>query len=119
MASQIKIGRRIRTVSVVLSTSTSIATTFRLDEMAGGILHMGTASTNSSALQTFVAQGGTATFARLYDSGGTAADISISASTSQARSYSLPDAVFGAEYAKIVAGSTHVEGYPAVVVLKS
>jgi hypothetical protein len=53
--SEIKIKRRQRNVSITLSTSTSLATTLRLDDMAGAVLSMGTVSTNASTLHIYAA----------------------------------------------------------------
>lgn len=46
--SEVKIKRRFRTVNVTLSTSTSAASTLRMDDMAGAVVSLGTMSTNAS-----------------------------------------------------------------------
>ena len=40
--SEIKIKRRVRNVSITLSTSTNSATTLRLDDMAAAMVSLGT-----------------------------------------------------------------------------
>jgi hypothetical protein len=56
------------------------------------------------------------TFARLYDAGGSAADITLAPSATVATVYALPDAAFALPYTKIVAATTNSECVASVVV---
>ena len=117
--SEVKIKRRLRSVSVTLSTSTSLATTVRVDDVATGAIHLGTMSTNASTIQVFSAPSESGTFARLYRYDGNSADILLVPSTTLGRSYTLPDDVYGAAWVKFVSGGTHTEGMTGNVVMKS
>ena len=117
--SEIKIKRRLRSVSVTLATALSSCETIRMDDMAGGVISMGTVSTNASTLQIYGSDDATATFRRVYGSDGSAADITLAPSTSVGTIYALPDAAFALPLAKIVSGDTNSTGVSAVVALKS
>ena len=117
--SEIKIKRRLRSVSVTLSTALSSCETIRMDDMAGGVISMGTVSTNASTLQVYGSDDASATFRRVYGADGSAADITLAPSTSVGTIYALPDAAFALPFAKIVSGDTHSTGVSAVVALKS
>lgn len=117
--SEVKMKRRLRSVNVTLSTSTSISTTVRTDDIATGAMHLGTMSTNATTVQVFSAPSETGTFARLYRYDGNGADILLVPSTTAGQSYTLPEEVYGAAWVKFVSGSTHTEGMAASVVMKS
>jgi hypothetical protein len=117
--SEIKIKRRNRLVSITLHTATSLATTLRLDDMAGGVVSLGTMSTNSSSIQLWGSDSESGTYRRLYGSDGSAADITLAPSTSDGRIYALPDAAFALPFAKLVSGATHSTGTSGIVMLKS
>lgn len=117
--SGVNIMRGARSVSVTLSTSTSVATTIRVDDIATGVIHLGTMSTNATTIQVFSAPTQDGTFARLYRYDGNAADISLAPSTTAQRSYTLPDDVYSASWVKLVSGGTHTEGLTGSVVMKS
>lgn len=116
---EIDIKRQSRTVETVLGSTLSLATTFRLDDMAGGIIAVGTMATAATTLQTFGAITESGNYRRVYGSDGSAADITLAPSTSAGGMYSLPDAVFAVPYLRIVSGSTHSTGVSAVLALKS
>lgn len=117
--SETKIRRDMRSVGITLSTSTSVATTVRVDDIACGSLHIGTMNTNATTIQVFSAPSEAGTFSRLYTFTGVTADILLAPSTSATRAYTLPDAVYGAGWVKFVSGSTHTEGMAASVIIKS
>jgi hypothetical protein len=117
--SEIKIKRRLRTISVTLSTSTSDATTLRMDDMAGAVVSLATMSTDAATLHIYGSTEEDGTYRRVYDSVGSAANITLAPSTSEGRIYSLPDAAFALPYAKIVSGDTNSTGVSGVVMFKS
>jgi hypothetical protein len=117
--SEIKIRRRMRDVAVTLHTATSLATTINLSDMAGALVSMGTISTNATTLQMFGATAVDGPFHRLYGADGSAADVTLSPSSTEGRAYSLPDAVFAVPFLKIVSATTNSTGTVGVVVMKS
>lgn len=117
--SEPKIRRKFKAVAITLATSTSSATTLRWDDVAGGTLEMGTVSTNATSIQVWASDSASSTFGRLYDSSGSAADITLSPSTTEARVYALPDACYGAGAIKLVAGQAAGTATTAIVTLKT
>ena len=117
--SHVLINRRIRSVSLTLGTATSAATVLRLDDMAGGIISVGTMATSASTLQMFGATDEAGPYRRVYGADGSAADVTLAPSTADGRIYSLPDAAYALPFVRIVSGNTHATAVPAVVVLKS
>lgn len=117
--SHVKIKRYERDVSVTLHSTTTLATTLRLDDMAGGVVSLGTMSTNSSTLQMWGSNTVDGAFRRMYGADGSAADITLAASSTDGRIYALPDAVFGLSYLKIVSATTNSTGTTGIVSLKS
>jgi hypothetical protein len=116
--------RRSRSVPITLSTSVAESDTLRLDDMAGGCVVMNTFSSNATTLLCYGATASDATFRRVFGADGSAADITLSASTgtsptSEGRVYSLPDAVFAVPFLRIVSATTNSTGTQAVVVFKS
>lgn len=114
-----RIKRRFRSIPITLSTATAVATTIRWDDVAGGTLLMGTSSTNVSTLQIWASDTPTGTFGRLYKVDGSVADITLSASSTQPRIYSLPDETYGCGAIKVVSATTNSTSATAVVCLKS
>lgn len=117
--SEIKIRRRVRTFPITLASTTSLATTLRMEDFAGGAVAFGTINTNSSNLQVFGCDEEEGTFRRIYGADGSAADITLSPSSTENRIYSLPDAVFSVPFVKIVSGTTNSTGTTGVVMFKS
>ena len=117
--SEIRIKRRSRSVNITLHSTTTLATTLRLDDMAGAVISMGTISTNATSLQMFGSTTEAGTYARLYKADGSAADLTLAPSSTLGRIYSLPDAVFALPYLKIVSATTNSTGTVGVVVMKS
>jgi len=113
------ISRKYRDFDITLHTATSLATTLDMRDVAGAVVSLGTMSTNAAALQMWVSPSSTGTFRRLYKSDGSAADLTLAASSTEGRAYSLPDEVFGVEYLKIVSSTTNSTGTAGVVMLKS
>lgn len=117
--SHVKIKRYERDAAVTLHTTTSLATTIRLDDMAGGVISMGTVSTNAASLQMWGSNAETGEFRRLYKSDGSAADLTLAPSSTAGRIYSLPDEVFALPFLKVVSSTTTSTGTACVVSLKS
>jgi hypothetical protein len=113
------ISRKYRDFDITLHTATSLATTLDMRDVAGAVVSFGTMSTNASSLQMWVSPSSTGTFRRLYKSDGSVADVTLAASSTDGRAYSLPDEVFGVEYLKIVSATTNNTGTAGVVMLKS
>jgi hypothetical protein len=111
--------RRLKSVPVTLSTSTSSATTIRLDNAAGAIVSLGTLSTSSSSLHVYGCDTVDGTYRRLYDYAGSPANVTLQPSSSVGTMYSFPDAAFALPYAKLVSGDTHSTGVSGVVTFKS
>jgi hypothetical protein len=113
------ISRKYRDFDITLHTATSLATTLDMRDVAGAVVSFGTMSTNATSLQMWVSPSSTGTFRRLYKSDGSVADVTLAASSTDGRAYSLPDEVFGVEYLKIVSATTNSTGTAGVVMLKS
>jgi hypothetical protein len=117
--SEIKIKRRVRSFPITLHSTTSLATTLRMEDYAGAAVSFGTLSTNASNLQVFGSDTDAGTFRRIYGADGAAADITLSPSSTEARIYNLPDAAFAVPYVKILSGGTNSTGTSGVVMFKS
>lgn len=117
--SEYKIKRKTRQFTITLGTATSAATTLRADDMAGGVISVGTMVTASATLQCWGAVDEAGPYRRVYGADGSAADITLAPSTSEGRVYSLPDAVFAVPFVRIVSGATNSTGTVGVVSFKS
>jgi len=117
--SHVKIKRYQRDVSITLHTTTVLATTIRVDDMAGGVVSMGTISTNAATLQVWGSNSETGTYRQVYKVDGSAANITLEPSSTVGRIYALPDEVFALSYMKIVSGTTNSTGTTGVVSLKT
>jgi len=117
--SEIKMRRRSRQVSITLTTSTASATTLYLEDFAGGVVDIGTLSTNATTLQMWGASSDGGNFRRLYNTDGSVADITLAPSTSVGTMYALPDAVFGVPFLEVLVGNTAGTGVAATLTLKS
>ena len=113
------IARKVRDFDITLHTATASATTLDMRDVAGAIVSFGTMSTNASSLQMWVSNTTGGTFRRLYKSDGSVADLTLAASSTDGRAYSLPDEVFGCEYLKIVSSTTNSTGTAGFVMFKS
>jgi hypothetical protein len=115
---EVKIKRRYRALSVAITTASATSDTFRMDDMSGGVVSIGTISTNAATLQVWGNTTDSGTFVRLYDSSGAVADITLAPSTAAGSCYALPDAAYGLPFLKLVAGTTSANT-TASVMLKS
>ena len=116
-----ELKRQSRTVAVSLFSTTTLATTLRFDDFAGGVIQVGTMSTNATTLQMWASSASDGTFARLYMATGVAADITLAGAANTASSlvYALPDEVFGVQFLKILSSSTKSTSVVGTVTLKS
>ena len=117
--SEIKMRRRSRQVPITLTTSTANATTLYLEDFAGGVVDIGTLSTNATTLQMWGASAKGGTFRRLYNTDGSVADVTLAPSTSVGTMYALPNAVFGVPFLEVLVGNTAGTGVAATITLKS
>jgi hypothetical protein len=117
--SEAVIKRKTRVVSFSLSDTLSGSSAIRADDMAGGVLSVGTVSTNAASVQIFCSQTIDGEYRRLRATDGVAADITLSPSTTLGSVYSLPDSAFSVPFMKIVGGNTHSNGVPAILLMKS
>jgi len=117
--SEIKIKRRVRQVAITLHTTTTLATTLRLDDMAGAAVEFGTMNTNATTLQMWGSDAEAGTYMRMYKADGSVADVTLAASSTAGRIYSLPDEVFAVPYLKVVSGTTNSTGTTGIVMFKS
>ena len=117
--SEYKIKRKTRSFTITLGTATAAATTLRADDMAGGIISVGTMVTASATLQCWGSIAEDGPYRRVYGADGSAADITLAPSTSDGRIYSLPDAVFAVPFVRIVSGATNSTGTVGIVSFKS
>jgi hypothetical protein len=114
-----KIRRKFKSLAVTLSTATSVATTLRWDDVAGGALLMGTVNTNAVSIQLWCSGTTDGTFGRLYNSDGSAADITLAPSLTEPRTYAMPDASYGVGAIKLVSASTNSTAAVCVVTMKT
>lgn len=117
--SHVTIKRYDRQVPIMLHSTTSSATTLRVEDVAGGVVVFGTMNTNSATLQMWGSTSEAGSFGRLYGADGSAADITLAPSSTQGRIYALPDAVFALPWLKVVSGATNSTGTSGTVVLKT
>lgn len=113
------ISRKVRDFDITLATATASATTLDMRDVAGAIVSFGTMSASEASLQMWVSSSSGGTFRRLYKTDGSVADLTLAASTTDGRAYSLPDEVFGCEYLKIVSATTNSTGVVGYVMFKS
>jgi hypothetical protein len=117
--SEVKIRRRSRDLSITLFTATGSVTAIRMEDFAGGVVELGTMSTNSTSLQMWGASTDTGPYSRLYKTDGSVADVTLAPSTADRRMYALPDEVFAVPFLRIVSATTNSTGIVGIVSLKS
>ncbi len=117
--SETRMARKVRDNDITVATATALATTLDMRDVAGAIVVFGTMSTNTTTLQMWVSSTAGGTFRRLYKADGSVADLTLAASSTDGRAYSLPDEVFGSEFLKIVGATTNSTGTVGYVMFKS
>ena len=112
-------ARLSRNIDIILATSTSLATTLDMRDVAYGVVQFGTMSASATTLKFLVSSASDGTYAPLYKTDGNEVAITLAPSTSAGRAYVLPDQVLGTQYIKIASGDTNSTGVSGVVTLKS
>jgi len=108
-----------RDIDIVLSTTTSVATTISMGDMAGGLVSFSTMHTSSATLQMWGSATAAGTFRRVYKADGSVVDITLAPSSTVGIIYALPDEVYALPFLKIVAANTVTTSATGVVILKS
>lgn len=116
--SESKIRRKSKVHSFTLSTATSVANTLPMFDMAGGIVSLGTMSTDATQINLWVSDTTNGPFYQLYDKDGSVVKVTLAASTAAGRAYALPDEVFAAQHIKFVSATTNSTGTVGTVVFK-
>ena len=117
--SEPKIRRKYKAIPVTITTSSALSTTLRWDDVAGGALEMGTVSSAVTTIQVWASDAVTSTFGRLYKVDGSAADITLAPSATEARVYALPDEVYGCGAIRLVANNAAATAASTIVMLKT
>jgi hypothetical protein len=117
--SEPKIRRKFKAVPATLGTSVAGSSAIRWDDVAGGSILVGTSATSFTSIQLWASGTTDGTFGRVYAADGSAADITLAQSTSEARVYALPDAAYGVGAIKLVAGQAAGTAASCVVLLKT
>lgn len=113
-----KIKRKFRTFQVALTTTEPTAMPIRLDDVAGGGLAMGTVPTAVTVLDVWAGASPGSQHGLLRKSDGSAVELTLSPSTTQPRTYSLPDECYAAGSVKLVARHTAATSSICTVMLK-
>ena len=95
------LNRRNATASVTIAVGATESGVLVLDGYAMGMIHL-PSNYDGTALTFSVAPTYGGTYVALEDSSGASVTLTVEAS----KAYALPEALFGAPYAKLVAGST-------------
>ena len=117
--SEPKIRRKFKAVPVTITTSSASSTTLRWDDVAGGALEMGTVATAVTTIQVWASDAVAGTYGRLHKADGSAADITLAPSTTEARVYALPDEVYGCGAIRLVSNNAASTAASTVVTLKT
>lgn len=116
--SESKIRRKSKVQSFTMFTATAACDTIPMFDMAGGVVEMGTISTNASQINLWVADTTNGPFYQLYDKEGAVVKITLAPSTSAGRAYAMPDEVFAAHFIKFVSATTNSTGTVGTVMFK-
>ena len=135
--SEIHIRRRTRQQAVVIGTAASESSTLRVDDMAGGILHLGSPSSAVTAISIFGSHEAATDFREVRDDSGAPATIRVARQqgtavgtigtttavvnvfTGMSNAYALPDAVHGLPFLRLVADADVGTAAESSVSLKS
>lgn len=117
--SEVDIVRRDKTVSITLASTTSAASTLRLEDAAGAVVSLGTLHTSSVSLHVYGSATEDGEYRRVYDFAGSPANISLQPSSTAGTIYSFPDAIFALPYGKLVSGDEYSTGVSGTVTYKS
>lgn len=112
------IRRKSKSYTATLATSAADVVAIPMADMAGGIVSVGTMSTNATAINVYAGSEVDGTFVPLHDYAGSAAQVELNPSSTEGRAYSLPDAAFGCHFIKLVGATTNSTGVTCTVTLK-
>ena len=113
--SEAKIRRKVKDYTATIHATTASATTIALGDMAGGMVQLGTHSTEMTALVLYVSAYADGPFTILRSSG--SPDL-VTLSGATAGAEPLPDGVFAAQYVKLAASNTAGNSITATVMCK-
>lgn len=116
--SESKIRRKSKVHSFTMFTATAACDTIPMFDMAGGVIEMGTVSTNATQINLWVGDSTSGPFYQLYDKDGAVVKVTLSASTTLGRAYAMPDEAFAAHYIKFVSHTTNSTGTVGTVMFK-
>lgn len=116
--SESKIRRKSKAYTAALATTVSGVVAIPMTDMAGGLVSIGTVSTSATGILLYASDAETGSYAKLYDSFGSLAKITLAPSTAESQSYALPDAAFGAQWIKLVSETTSSTGVVATITMK-
>ena len=116
--SESKIRRKSKAHSFTMFTATASCDTIPMFDMAGGLVSVGTMSTNATQINLWVSDSTNGPFRQLYDKDGAAVKITLAASTADGRVYSMPDETFAAQFIKFVSATTNSTGTVGTVMFK-
>jgi hypothetical protein len=112
--SHIRIRHESKQIAVVVGTSPSGSTPFRMEGAAGGMVHV--ENVTATHTLTLYGSGDGVTFSPLYGHDGQAASVSVTATHG---AYSLPDAVYPLRLVKLTSGTELGTAATVVLSLKS
>lgn len=118
MPTEPKIKRKFQSFPYVLRSSEPLSAAISMDDAAGGAVEIGTVSTSVTSLAVWASESAETSFGRLYKTDGSPVSITISPSTSESRTYSLPDDCYGVGAVKLVANHADATAASCVVMLK-
>lgn len=113
-----KIRRKAKSYDATLYTAVASCAAIPMVDMAGGVVSVGTMSTNASALNVYASDEETGTYRQLHDSAGSPANITLQPSTAVGKAYALPDAAFGCQWIKLASSTTNSTGVVATITMK-
>jgi len=113
-----KIRRKAKAYDATLYTAVASCVAVPMVDMAGGVVSVGTMSSNASALNVYVSEEENGTFVQLHDNVGSPANITLQPSTAVGKAYALPDAAFAAQWVKLASSTTNSTGVVATVTMK-
>ena len=116
--SESKIRRKSKTHAFTMFTATAACDTLPMFDMAGGLVSIGTISTNATQINLWVSDSTNGPFRQLYDKDGSVVKITLAASSTDGRAYAMPDEAFPAQFIKFVGATTNSTGTVGTVMFK-
>lgn len=113
-----KIKRKYRSFPVLLSSSEPGSVSIRIDDVAGGAVSLGPSPTTVTTLEVWASDSASGPYGRLRKTDGSAVEVALSPSTSEARVYPLPEECYGVGAIKLVGAIAGATAVTCVVMLK-